>query len=118
MSFFGAGQIFGGGESLDITADQAAQIREYFQALNTKLDVRRRHNVIPRGYVTHILETFNSTSSVLMAVDQCTSGNFAYLQVTYDGFKRDVIAFKDPADMTMFLMTYQPAKTFRVETHS
>jgi len=106
--------FFGGGERLDITEDQAASIREYFQALNTKLDKRRRYNEVPRGFTSHVLETFNSTSSVLMAVDQCTSGRFAYVQVTYDGNMRDVIAFEDPADMTMFLMTYQPTENFRL----
>lgn len=115
MSFFSG--AFRGSDSLDITEDQAAQIREYFQALNTKLDARRVYDVIPRGFTTHILETFNSRTSVLMAVDQCTSGRFGYLQVTYDGVKRDVIAFKDPADLTMFLMTYQPTTHFRIETH-
>ena len=103
----------------DISQEQAASIRQYFQDLDTKLAERRIHNHIPKHFTVHRLELFNSRSCVMMAVDQSTSGRFAYEKLKmvdpndFDIRDVDVIAFEDPADLTMFLMTYEPRKSSR-----
>lgn len=102
---------------LGLTRENADTIRAFLHKMEDDLDHRRvAAGEIPKHFTTHILETFNSKTAVLMTVDQCTSGKFAYMRVQYDDLWRDVVAFEDAADMTMFQMAYIQAEEFWIET--
>jgi dGTP triphosphohydrolase len=99
--------------------ENADEIRAHLHDIEDSLDLRRvAAGEIPKHFTTQLLGTLHSKTSVLMTVDQCTSGRFAYMRVRYDDVWRDVIAFEDPADMTMFQLAYDSSNDkFWVDTH-
>ena len=85
------------------------RLERYFDALNKRVGRRRVKNKIPENFTVFELGTdgsYISNTSVLLAVDQSTSGKFAFV-------KRE-IGFQTSADLTMFLITYVPSEPLRI----
>ena len=87
-----------------------------YRKRRVRVEKRRVHNHVPKGWAVHKLELFNLTSHVFKTVDECTSGQWAYINMKEGGMnaqRYDVIAFEDPKDLTMFLMSYEPSDPIR-----
>ena len=88
----------------DLTPEQIESLQMHFVELRDRVDERRQHIGVgtPIGWTVHFFEAWSSNSAVLIAVDDHTSGKWGFNE------KDNVIAFEDPADLTMFLLGYQP----------
>ena len=99
---------------MGLTADDFDRLQKRARAVEKRIFERRVENDIPSFFTKHTLELWNARSKIYATIDQHTSGRWALLRIRLGQLNTspnaDVIAFEDPADMTMFLMAYEQGR--------
>ena len=93
----------------DWTEEEVEHVRKIMSDMRDRVDARRMIDqlddqlidLVPREWAMHQFGYRTSNSAIILTVDQCTSGRWAY------SVRDDWIAFEDEADMTMFMLTYK-----------
>ena len=91
------------------TEEEIEHARNLMGELRDRVDARRMIDqlddhlcdLVPENWAKHVFGYRTSNSAIILTVDQCTSGRWAY------SVRDDWIAFEDEADMTMFMLTYK-----------
>ena len=87
----------------DFTEEEIESLREQMAEVRDRTDKRRLkiyEYELRTEFTKHQFHYRTSRTSILLAVDACTSGLWAYDEAD------EWIAFKDEADMTMFMLGY------------
>ena len=85
----------------NLTEEQVDFLRNEMNIVRTRVDLRRVDDGnVPPHFVFHAFRYRTSNTMILLTVDDCTSGRWAY------DVQDDVVYFEDEADMTMFMLAY------------
>jgi hypothetical protein len=91
-------------ELRDLTKEQIEYLQEQMKVVRNRVDKRRigeeDGDEVPPHWKFHQFKYRTSNTMILLTVDGCTSGRWAYC------VRGDWVAFEDEADMTMFMLAY------------